>query len=118
MTAGPSLALREKNVRPWWFENGNGLTLTIRYGSRPLALKGASAPCWWVALQACRKFSSLSRKPPRMASSTPRWRLPSLLASQRSLAAKLHQWAYVFVIAPIYYLLSVSAKLKRKAAQA
>lgn len=31
---------KEKNVRPWWFANGNGLTLTIRYGSRPLALKG------------------------------------------------------------------------------
>lgn len=35
-----SRVTRDKLVRPWWFANGAGVTLTIRYGSRPLALKG------------------------------------------------------------------------------
>lgn len=35
-----SRVTRDKIVRPWWFANGSGVTLTVRYGSRPLALKG------------------------------------------------------------------------------
>ncbi|MDO9502770.1 MAG: hypothetical protein Q7J52_21935 [Falsiroseomonas sp.] len=35
---------REKNVRPWWWPEGTGLTLVIRYGSRPVELaKGRRA---------------------------------------------------------------------------
>ena len=29
---------REKVVRPWWWPEGTGLTLVVRYGSRPVAL--------------------------------------------------------------------------------
>lgn len=35
---------REKVVRPWWWPEGTGLTLVVRYGSRPVDLgKGRRA---------------------------------------------------------------------------
>lgn len=35
---------REKIVRPWWFSNGSGLTMTVKYGSRDLEIqKGKKA---------------------------------------------------------------------------
>ena len=35
---------REKIVRPWWWPEGQGLTLVIRYGARPIELaKGRRA---------------------------------------------------------------------------
>jgi len=35
---------REKNVRPWWFTSGSGLTMTVKYGSRDLEIqKGKKA---------------------------------------------------------------------------
>lgn len=29
---------REKQVRPWWWQTGDGLSLTVRYGARQLIL--------------------------------------------------------------------------------
>lgn len=35
---------REKNLRPWWFPNGAGITMTCKYGSRDLEIqKGKKA---------------------------------------------------------------------------